>query len=501
MNYLLELKPPEPAPRQAYWKNRLRAFGSFDLSSMERHQYLILAVFTIFAGVIRFFRLGEWSFWVDEISTINRVQAHYMDFDSILGNIPPYANWIPISLLGTSAAVKLFGMGEWSARLASAVIGILSIPILYIPTRRIFGTSVALISALLLAVSPWHLYWSQNARFYTSLMLFYALGLFVFYFALERDRLGYLVLFWVITYLGSSERMLFLLIMPAIAAYLLLSVVLPTQKTPGFRIKNFILTGLPLIAGGLIEVYSLVSSGTSRFFGGFEHVAKSIENPFAQSIFIAFEIGIPLLTFSVFSGLFLLSQRQRAGVLILLGAVVPLVLIVIATPFMFTEERYAFITLPCWLTLAAIGVKELWGRTVGCARLLTVGILSLLLADAAGSQVMYFHVNNGNRRDFKGAFAFVQERSGPDDIIVSTFPKIGTYYLDREIVSWQDLDVVTIEESAKRIWFIIIPDMAWYWGNQDVYWWVSHNAELIQVKYLRRPDNADLFVYLYDPFR
>jgi hypothetical protein len=123
--------------------------------------------------------------------------------------------------------------------------------------------------------------------------------------------------------------------------------------------------------------------------------------------------------------------------------------------------------------------------------------LVLLLADAAGGNLLYYQVNNGNRRDWKGAFTLIQERSREDDVVVLWWPELGDYYLDQEMVSWQEIDPVTVVGSGKRFWFVI--DSETVWGNTEMKWWVEQNAELIEVKYLRREDDFHLRIYLYDP--
>lgn len=464
-------------------------------------QYGFLAAITLLAAALRFYKLGEWSFWIDEIFTVNRAQAHYSTIENVIRNIPPTQNWIPLSVMLTAGVINHLGVNEWNARLIPAIIGILSIPMLYFPIKRVFNPGVSLLAVLLLAVSPWHIYWSQNARFFTSLMLLYTMAMFAFFFGLERDRIVYILLFIFLTYFAASERLLALFIVPVVAGYMLLLKILPFEKPSGLRARNLALIILPGIALSIVEIYSIQSTGISRFFGGFSFFINSIENPFTQATFIVFEIGIPLVTLAFFSGLLLLLKKSRAGLLVFLGAVVPFALVLLATPFLFTEERYTFVTLPCWLILGAIAVKEIFEQTRNSAKLLSVGIFILLLADAAGANLMYFRVNNGNRRDYKGAFALVQERSGDDDIIVSTWPQIGAYYLGQEVISWQDTGPDAVIQSDKRVWFVIVPDMAWVWNSQRFLWWVQKNCELIDVRYLRRPDNANILIYLCDPAR
>ena len=277
------------------------------------YQYGLLLLITLLALMLRLYKLGEWSFWIDEIYTINRAQVHYADLEAIFRNIPPNRNWVPLSLIATEGVLNIFGINEWSARLVPSLIGIISIPTLYFPIRRLFGSPVALIAVLLLAMSPWHLYWSQNTRFYTSLLLFYSLALFAFFFALERDRLGYILLFIGLTYLATSERLFALFIGPVVAGYLLLLKILPFEKPPGFRVRNIILIILPGIAAALIELYSIVIAGQSRFFGDFGwFFLYHTDDPIRMLGWIGFNIGIPLMCLAFFWW-FILTAAKKSG--------------------------------------------------------------------------------------------------------------------------------------------------------------------------------------------
>jgi hypothetical protein len=276
--------------------------------------------------------------------------------------------------------------------------------------------------------------------------------------------------------------------------------VLKFEKLPGANIKNLSLLFVPGIVFVLIEAFSLVFKDTSRFFADFDvFLGNSIENPLGQAVFIFSDIGIPIVMFSFFTGIYLILQKDRLGLFLWLGAVIPVASVILVTPFTFTEERYAFVSLPFWLMLAAIGVRDLYIKSENYAKLLAIGILLVFFADFAGENLMYYRVNNGNRRDWKGAFALVEERMGDEDLIVSTWPELGEYYLNQDVISWQDTNTADIVQRNQRVWFVVIPDMAWFWGSEDFYWWVANRNELIKVQYLRRRDDANLFIYLHEP--
>jgi mannosyltransferase len=463
-------------------------------------QYIVLAALTLLGGILRFYKLGEWSFWIDELFTINHALSHFSTIELILENIPPARNWVPTSVLLTAQALNYFGTSEWSARLVSAGIGIISIPILYFPLKKTFGNQVTWIALLLLAISPWHIEWSQNARFYTSLMLFYSLALFSYFYGIESDRPLYIFAFIVLFYLAISERLPAVFLFPVVLGYLLLLKILPFEKPPGLRFRNLLLTLLPIMAGLIIEIQSLIIEGTSRFFGGFNwFFLYRIGDPLRMLSFISFDIGIPIMCFAFFSGIYLVRNKSRVGLLMLISAVVPVILLILLNPFLFTLTRYVFITLPSWIILGAIGIREVFNETKGHGKILAIGLLFLFLTDFGGSNLLYYQVNNGNRLDWRGAFSIIYERSQVDDEVVTWWPQWKGFYGNNEIVLWEDLDPEFVANGGKRFWFVL--DNETIWGNMEMKGWMERRAELISVIYLRREDDAHLKIYLYDPVK
>lgn len=463
--------------------------------------YGLLAGITLLAAALRFFKLGEWSFWIDEIFTIGHAQQHYGSLELILENIPPARNWVPVSVILTAQSLNLFGVSEWSARLASAIIGTISIPILYFPIKKIFDNQVALIALLLLAVSPWHLFWSQNARFYANLLLFYTLALTAFYYGAERNQLRYFVLFFALLYLAFSERLFAFFIVPVMAGYLIALWILKYERPPGLNPRNILLLGSPIIIGGLVELYTWIFKGESRFFGDFGwFFLYQNEDPLRLLISIIFNVSLPIFSMALIGGFYLLLRKNRAGLFLLISALLPVATLVFLNPFMFTKDRYVFMTLPGWLILTAIAIKELVAQARGTSKLLALGVLVVFLAHSAGTNLLYYHVNKGNRLDWRAAFEFVKERSQAQDVVVAWWPEFGPFYLDAEIVPWENVQVETIIESDRRHWFVV--DYETVWGNIPLKNWLEAQGQLVEVFYLRQPeDDYYLRIYLYDPVK
>lgn len=478
----------------------LKRIGNWttETSSRPWFGYGLLFLITLLAAALRFYKLGEWSFWIDEIYTVNHAMAHFSSPELILGHIPPARNWVPLSVIFSAQIMNVLGVNEWSARFIAAVIGVLTIPILYWPLRKIVGHPVALITMLLLAVAPWHIFWSQNARFYTSLMLFYTLALFSFYFAIERDRPLYLIVFYVLFYLAVSERMIAVLLMPVIVVYLLLLWLLPFEKPAGFRVRNILILAIPVVVFLMYQIYLFAATGDFMFASDLELLAPPVDTPIRLLIVIAFSIGLPILCLAFFNGIYLLMKKERAGLFFFIASVLPPLLIALANPFVFTVERYAFMTLLFWVALAAGGVKALFTLAGKQGTVLAFGVLFILLADAAGSSLMYYQINHGNRLDWRESVEYVQERMEEGDIVVSTRAPLASYYLGENTLEFKDLLAADLEKIDAPIWFIMEYPGIWH-GREGSMAWIEEHAQLLRYSYLRVMEANYMLIYRFDP--
>jgi len=106
--------------------------------------------------------------WIDEYLTlINYVKP---DLGFIATNFKDdNQHWL-FSVLA-KISTNIFGETNWAFRLPALVFGILSILAVYNLGRLLFRERVALLAAFLLAVSYHHIWYSQNARGYTILLL------------------------------------------------------------------------------------------------------------------------------------------------------------------------------------------------------------------------------------------------------------------------------------------------------------------------------------------
>jgi hypothetical protein len=136
----------------------------------ERRDRIALRAITLVAAALRLFDLthappglnqdeaiGSWISWC-LLKTGHDMtgQAWPIFYTHGIGDYPSTLFLylaIPFQWLG--------GLNVWTARLPSAVSGVLCVPLIAYVGNRLFGRRVALVAAALLALNPWHLFLSR----------------------------------------------------------------------------------------------------------------------------------------------------------------------------------------------------------------------------------------------------------------------------------------------------------------------------------------------------
>jgi mannosyltransferase len=142
-------------------------------------------------ALLRLLTLGRQSLWLDEAISYWTVNRPLSELLAYVGGHPR-----PLHFLMLYPMVALGG-DEWLLRLPSALAGIASIGIIYAIGDELFDRETGLLAAIILAFSPFHIWYSQEARFYATIALFgVAAGWFAIR-ALRRNRPADWVLFGV----------------------------------------------------------------------------------------------------------------------------------------------------------------------------------------------------------------------------------------------------------------------------------------------------------------
>lgn len=405
---------------------RLRTHGPID--AFTGRQLGVLLLITLVAGFLRLYDLGSWSLWVDEAHTYRDATLPLRGEN---GFFSQYRSWYPSSFLMLRALLDsglLAGISEGWLRLPFAFCGIVTVPALALVGNLFVGRRAALFAAALLALNPWHIFWSQNARGYVMVFFFATLAAGAFWLGSVRRHWGWL-LTGVLTAVvgGTFHPTCFLLLAPFLVHPLL-------ARVEDFGSRRFwiaVAVGLLLLAGLPFVVQHLPP------FAGFLRAKPDASlSHFVQTT--AFYFRVPLMVTALI-GVWVLFAAPMQGRVLFLACwfLVPLlVLSVLSFSVVKATARYAFCALPAVLLLASAAAIRLGdaladglgGRARG-RRWLPLAVLpTILCMDMAAYDYLYFRTQHGDRAQWRQAGETILRASAGKPVQVMALPAPSLQY-------------------------------------------------------------------------
>lgn len=131
---------------------------------------VLLAALLLLAAALRFYRLDAQSFWNDEGNSARLAERSLASITiGTASDIHP-----PLYYYALHFWRALLGQSEFALRALSVLCGLALVGLIYIIARRLFDEPAALVAALIAAVNPFQIYYSQEARMYAMLAMWAA---------------------------------------------------------------------------------------------------------------------------------------------------------------------------------------------------------------------------------------------------------------------------------------------------------------------------------------
>ena len=211
-----------------------------------------VAGLTLVALGLRLYRLDWRSLWLDEILTSQ--PAHLGGPGDVIFWSQAAINQMPLFYMFT------WFFGHWGdsgviLRLPPVIFGTLLVPALYLLTRDVFGVRAGIVAGLLAAVLPFAVWYSQEARNYSLLMLMTTLQMWFAYRSVKSGRVfGWLGLA-LFTILNVYTHYVALAATAAVAVYVLVFVLADALRGAPVRVKVAVggLVALAAAAAALIH--------------------------------------------------------------------------------------------------------------------------------------------------------------------------------------------------------------------------------------------------------
>lgn len=385
-----------------------------------------LLLITLLAIVLRLWQLGDWSIWVDEAHTWRDIT---LPLDSFLDS---ERAWYPLSFLGLRALVEshvLPSLDAYWLRLPFAIFGMASVPLLAWYGRSLVGRRAALTAALFLAVNPWHIYFSQNARGYVLVAFFAILSAGCYWQSIQRGQVWLRVIALGLAVLTGACHITGLALLPIFIAFPVLS---HWQRT-GHRVWIWLIA-----LGGIGIVLPIII----RFFPPFLSFqrAKS-EASIMHFVHTSLFYFRPSMLCAALAGVWLMirTRMHGRGLFLLCWLLVPMFAVgVLGSTFVKATARYAFCALPALMLLAAsasvrLGESLVAGLSYRSVRSRIVPILVLpmiLFLDMASYDYLYFTSQHGDRARWGESAALIQQAAkGQPYLVYSINEPSLQYYL------------------------------------------------------------------------
>jgi mannosyltransferase len=398
--------PPQPA----------RARSAHRLSLLprlrdSRNAQIVLAL-TVLAAVLRFATIDVQSIWLDESATIVLVRR---GFGGMLSHLSSSESTPPLYYVLVWAWTKVFGAGVIGFRSLSALIGTLTVPVMYFAGRRI-SPRAGLWAAALTTVNPAMYYYSQETRAY-GLLVFFSAAAFVFW-GQALDSGGARALGWW----GLSSVLA--LLSHYFAVFLLVPETVILVRRLGMRrvrlpIAAIVLTGLALLP----LAASQRQSGQANWIEASSLLSRTAETPkqFLTGLYGPQEIVTALLAGLLAAGavaiaLYRVGPRERGlagqtAIVAAVGLLIPLVLAFSHVFDVFDGRNVIAVWVPCALVVA-IGLADIGAPRVGLG--LGAGICVISLLVIVGIDTM-----PGYQRDDWRAVASGLAASAPGGVVVT----------------------------------------------------------------------------------
>lgn len=444
------------------------------------------------------------SLWRDEVDAILFAER---SLPVLLDNFRKIGENGPLYFLALHYWIAVAGRTAFAVRFFALLAGVLSVPLLVVTGRRLGMDKAGWLAALLLTFAPYHVWYSQEAKMYSWVVLVTLIQVLLFLAAWQSGRIVPWLVYLAIAALSVYIHFFMALMIAVAGLWILLLIVL--EK----RLSRQLVWRIGLVIGFLAILYLPLARWQIPFLltpaetGYYPYSLPEMVRILVVGFSLGFRPGPefwPAGLYLVLTGISLVyagvtrqtegeNPRRFAG-LTLIWLVLPLILVYLISLSrpMFTD-RYLILSLPAFLLLTAAGIVACGRHSRPIAVLLVVVLLFF------SSRAIWDQGHNLYKADFRDAAAVITERAGANATIVYLMPYIHhafQYYLPRSY-RWieppytndggkesdvhRDLTRKLIE--AKEVWLVLSEADFWDQRGLVLAWFEQQGQPLYQASF------------------
>ena len=455
----------------------------------SRWEKIALGSLILVALAVRWYRLSAQDIWGDEAFSIflSQQSLPYV----VAGGADTHPPLYPFLLF---VWLQLVGSSAFATRALSALIGVLAIPLIFVLAKRMTARPrVPWLAAILTALSPLLIYYSQETRMYELVAILSLASICLLPSFLKRGRA-----WWLITLLALYTHYSAFFVLAAENIFALIH----WRKDRSMLLRWIAMQVLLVVAyiPWIVTQTSFLRGKASARFD--EWNWQGIEMIFGKT-FLSFTIGLtvdaPLaqiatalfLAFAVLGAYAMWRDRKsvRFTSLAPIYFLVPVAIAFIVNPIMpFFFERYVLVAIPGFILLVAFGLDYLAQRDARAA----IGIIGVVFLLDAFALSNYYFDDTYAKGKYGQMMAYISQNAQPGDTLILNNPlqkPLYQYYAPRNVpaIYLPDGDVSLedprarqqLDDAAKksaRVWLVMFGNPAEYDPTGYLERWLGAHA-------------------------
>ncbi|RJQ56200.1 MAG: hypothetical protein C4526_02075 [Nitrospiraceae bacterium] len=491
----------------------------------------ISIVIFLIAVLLRVYGISRQSLWYDEVAEETAFKRQFLgDMSLSLPDTPP-ANAILVY-----AVSKLFPDSDYAIRFVPFIFGSLSVPLFFLLGKKLFNEKTGLISAFLLSISPFHIWYSQDARMYALFWMLILVSMLYFLRALDKPSPANYSGFIISSIAALYTLQMFVFIM--FVQFLYLIIFFKKYKHQVLKwIAAFSVIVICYLPWIIHQLTSLKDRGTAylkpvnyfialpytfySFFAGFSigpslrelHINPSLTvvTPYISIIFPLFILYSTLVTLGLWS-----TRKDRAEfILLLLLIIMPIsgaIVLTLLNPRLTYNVRYSGAALFGSLLCVSIGIDWLLClKSVKLSKYLPLVAIAAIIGFCSFSYASYQSDVKYSKPDIRSAVSYIKSHRSADDVLLCVVDDVtfNRYSRSEDIVceslksaqtdNKKDIEGVLQEmaENKKRLWLILSRE--WY-ADKNGYAkaWLDSNHDEIKSLHKDITEIANVDIYCYN---
>lgn len=458
----------------------------------------LLFIILIIGFILRFAGIGTEFYWLDESVSVWLAQASFKTglLDMVAHDVHP-----PMYMILLWGWAKFFGISPIATRLLSTIFSLMSLYMIFLVGKRLFSERVGLVAAAILAFSPMDIYYAQETRAYSFLVLLTLVSFYSFILLADRLSLRNSLLYFFSTLVLLYTHVFSLLIILVQNVYFLLS-----SYNSSVKIKKWILIQIHLFIFYLPWITILLEQMKESYLRWIPAPQwytplVTLANYCGGALLSAFFLTIAFFALIKFHWQFPWKKHLLLFLWIILPICTVFIFSLVSTPLF--HPRYFLFTIPPLILIASWSLcAALKNRWALIAAVMFVIFLSL--------SPIYRQYHTNDKGDWMSASRFLTENVSDSDTIFvhpayQQYP--FTYYFNRQC--FDESDIYACNYETKGILSLNLStgccnDSAILLGTDENNYLVSYTSKpmwIVDVQSQLHDKESNLYKYLNKTMR